>query len=281
MSDDARGNIGRMSLPSVGRLVPRGSATGPTAPPQARGSRRPVPYPHDDGAPALHPMELAGLLHELSVYLLAADDVPGALDRLAAFGRRAVPGVLRCSVVLIGDGTPLSHASAGATGQAFDDLQYAVGEGPGLDASRTRSLITAQDLPADPRWPQLADCARECGVLSVASIPLEVQRSSVGALSIFLDRPNGVEPTLLLTAMAIVGQAEVLLGEVERREGLRGGAVIDQAVGVIIAQRGCGVQEAYDVLRDTAQRLGMDRQVVAERLIAAAAARNAPAPIDD
>jgi predicted DsbA family dithiol-disulfide isomerase len=34
------------------------------------------------------------------------------------------------------------------------------------------------------------------------------------------------------------------------------------------------VQEAYDVLRDTAQRLGMDRQLVAERLIAAAAARN-------
>jgi len=43
---------------------------------------------------------------------------------------------------------------------------------------------------------------------------------------------------------------------------------------VIIAQRGCGVQEAYEVLRDTAQRLGLDRRTVAERLIAAAA-RNA------
>jgi hypothetical protein len=33
------------------------------------------------------------------------------------------------------------------------------------------------------------------------------------------------------------------------------------------------VREAYEVLRDTAQRLGMDRRAVAERLIAAAAAR--------
>ena len=77
--------------------------------------------------------------------------------------------------------------------------------------------------------------------------------------------------------MAIVNQAEVLLGELGRREALSEGATVDRAVGVIIAQRGCGVREAYDVLRETAQRLGMDRRAVAERLIAAAAARRAPA----
>ena len=223
----------------------------------------------------LQAVELAGLLHELSVRLLAADDLPAAINRLAEFARRAVPAAVRCSIVLIGDGEPLLHGAAGPGGQAFDDLQFASGDGPGLEATRSRSLVAAQDLTADPRWPHLADCARQQGVHSVAAIPLEVRRSSVGALSLFLPRPGAVDPDLLLTTMAIVGQAEVLLGEVQRRAGLREGAVVDQAAGVIIAQRGCGVEEAYDVLRDTAQRLGMDRQVVAERLIAAAAARNA------
>jgi hypothetical protein len=267
---------------SSGRLVPRTPATGNAAPQQTRGSagrtvkaRSTPPQPLEDGTPAgLQAVELAGLLHELSVRLLAADDVPGALDRLAAFAQRSVPGTLRCSVVLIGDGEPLTHAAAGDAGEKFDEMQYATGEGPGLEAARTRALVTAQDLPADARWPHLGDCARDQGVHSVASIPLEVQRSSVGALSLFLGRPQAVDPDLLLTAMSIVGQAEVLLGEVQRRSGLREGAVVDQAIGVIIAQRGCGIQEAYDVLRDTAQRLGMDRRVVAERLIAAAAARN-------
>jgi hypothetical protein len=273
-----------MSAPqwSSGRLVPRTPATGNAAPQQTRGARgRPVnslptpPHPFEAGSPAgLQAVELAGLLHELSVRMLAADDVPAALDRLAAFAHRSVPGTLRCSVVLIGDGEPLTHAAAGTTGQKFDDLQYATGEGPGLEAARTRALVTAQDLPSDGRWPSLGDCAREQGVHSVASIPLEVQRSSVGALSLFLGRPEAVDPDLLLTAMAIVGQAEVLLGEVQRRAGRGAGAVVDQAVGVIIAQRGCTVQEAYDVLGETAQRLGMDRRLVAERLIAAAAARN-------
>jgi hypothetical protein len=235
-------------------------------------------HPFEDGASStLHPVELAGLLHELSVRVLAADTVASALERLAGFTQWSMPGVVRCSVVLIGDGTPLTHASAGAPGQALDDLQYKLGEGPGLEASRTRALVTAQELTTDHRWPELAGCAREQGVHSLAAIPIEVQRSSVGALSLFLDTPNAIDPGLLLTAMAIVGQAEVLLGEVYRREGLHEGAAVDQAVGVIIAQRGCGVQEAYDVLRETAQRLGMDRQLVAERLVAAAAARNTEA----
>jgi hypothetical protein len=220
-----------------------------------------------------HPVEVAGLLHELSAALLSADDLPQAMDRLAAFVAAGVPSVMRCSVTLITEGQPLSRVASGTPGQALDDLQYSVGQGPGLDAMRTRELVTAQDLPADGRWPELADCARAQGVHSVAAIPLDVRRSSVGSVSLFVARPNGIVPDLLLTAMAIVNQAEILLGELGRRAAMGEGATVDRAAGVIIAQRGCGVREAYEVLRDTAQRLGMDRRAVAERLIAAAAAR--------
>jgi GAF domain-containing protein len=221
-----------------------------------------------------HPVELAGLLHELSIRLLRADDLPRALTRLAGFAAGAVPGTVRCSVVLIGEQAPLTHAASGPEAQAFDDLQYSIGRGPGLDAARTRELVTAQDLPSDGRWAELAECAREHGVHSVAAIPIDVQRSSVGSLSVFVGPAGGINPDLLLTAMAIVNQAEVLLAELRRREALCEGAAVDRAVGVIIAQRGCGVHEAYDVLRETSQRLGLDHSAVAERLIAAAA-RNA------
>jgi hypothetical protein len=221
-----------------------------------------------------HPLEVAGLLHELSVRLLSADDLSQALNRLAVFTAGTVPGVMRCSVTLIADGEPLTLAASGMDGQSLDDLQYAVGQGPGLDAARTRTLVTTQELPSDTRWPELAECARAQGVHSVAAIPLDVQRSSVGSLSLFVRRPHGIDPDLLLTTMAIVSQAEVLLAELVRREALSEGATVDRAVGVIIAQRGCGVRDAYDVLHDTALRLGMDRRAVAERLLTAAA-RNA------
>jgi hypothetical protein len=223
-----------------------------------------------------HPVELAGLLHELTARLLGADDVPHALDRLAAFAAGAITGTVRCSVALIGEGSPPVVAASGTAAKALDDAEYAGGDGPGLEAARTRALVTAPDLQSDPRWPRLAECARDEGVHGVVAIPMDVQRSSVGALSLFVATPGGIDPELLLSAMAIVNQAELLLGELGRREGLREGATVDRAAGVIIAQRGCGVQEAYTVLRETAQRLGLDRRAVAERLIAAAA-RNADA----
>jgi ANTAR domain len=221
-----------------------------------------------------HPVELAGLLHELSALLLSADDLPQALHRLAAFTAGAVPGAWRCSVVLIGERAPLTVAASGPHAQAFDDLQYATGQGPGLDAARTRTLVTAHDVARDPRWPELSDCARAEGLHAVAAIPLDVQRSWVGALSLYARRGEGIGPDLLLTAMALVGQAEVLLGEHRRRAALGEGGTVDRAAGVIIAQRGCGVHEAYDVLEDTANRLGLDRHTVADRLVAAAASRH-------
>ncbi len=221
-----------------------------------------------------HPVELAGLLHELSARLLSADDMTQAMERLAAFTADALPEVLRCSVALIGEGEPLTVAASGPQGAALDDCQYAAGQGPGLEAARTRALVTARDLPSDDRWPEVAARARDAGVHAVAAIPLDVARSAVGSLSVYVGHPDGIGPDLLLTAMAIVNQSEILLGELDRRAALSQGATVDRAIGVIIAQRGCGVREAYDVLQETAQRLGMDRRAVAERLITAAA-RNA------
>jgi hypothetical protein len=310
VSVDEHGSIRRVSAPqwSTGRPIKRS----PAAPPQTRGAR-PLPstlgpapvepaqtlldladpdladpdlavpgFGDSGGAePGVgltgggpHPVELAGLLHELSALLLSADDLSQALHRLAAFTAGAVPGAWRCSVVLIGERAPLTVAASGPHAQAFDDLQYATGQGPGLDAARTRTLVTAHDVARDPRWPQLSDCARTEGLHAVAAIPLDVQRSWVGALSLYAPRGEGIGPDLLLTAMALVGQAEVLLGELRRRAALGEGATVDRAAGVIIAQRGCGVHEAYDVLADTANRLGLDRHTVAERLVAAAASRH-------
>ncbi|MFG1608869.1 ANTAR domain-containing protein [Actinoplanes sp. NPDC049265] len=264
-------------LPSAPEVVPAPELLLPAAPDVVIPSE--VVRPGGPGAlavPDTGAVEVAGLLHELSARLLSADNVAEALDRLAVFTAGAVPGAVRCSVALITEGQGTSLTASGSDGRGVDDCQFETGEGPGLEAARTRALVLTQDLPNDPRWPALADCARDEDVHAVAAIPLDVQRTSVGALSLYIRRPQGIVPDMLLTAMAIVNQAELLLGEIARRDALSEGATVDRAIGVIIAQRGCGVREAYDVLQETAQRLGMDRQAVAERLIAAAARARDP-----
>jgi GAF domain-containing protein len=262
----------RISAPRRGparRILRRSSA--PTGLPALRHHRERA-LPDDLSGP--HAVEIAGLLHELTARLLAADGFAQALERLAAFAANGVPGTVRCSVALIGEGGPAAIAGHGTAGQEVDRIQYATGSGPGLDAARTRTLVTVQDLSEDPRWPELAEAARTGGVRSVVAVPIDVQRVSVGALSIYAAEPDGVGPAMLLTGMAVANQAEVLLGELRRREALVEGAVVDRAAGVIIAQRNCGVQEAYAFLQDTAQRLGLDRRTLAERLIAAVIQRS-------
>ncbi|BEL09545.1 hypothetical protein Q0Z83_077360 [Actinoplanes sichuanensis] len=252
------------------RLARRTPKDGTSSLTPRRGSRHTAPVTGAiTGGP--HPVELAGLLHEVTVRLLTADSLHQALDRFAAFATATLPGIVRCSVALIGEGGPLTAAGSGPAGETFDQQQYAGSTGPGMEAARTRTVVTADDLPADERWPELAGAARADGLRAVAAIPLDVRRTAVGAVSIYPDRAGAVDPEVLVTAMALAGQAEVLLGELHRREALTEGAEVDRAAGVIIAQRGCGVQEAYAVLQESAQRLGLDRGTVATRLVAAAA----------
>jgi hypothetical protein len=219
-------------------------------------------------------VEIAALLHELSARLLGADSFTQAVESLAAFGAGAVPGVVRCSVTLIGEGGPATITGHGPAGREFDELQYGVGSGPGLDAARTRTLVTSPDLTGDPRWPSLAAASRESGLRSMVAVPIDVHKVSVGAVSFYAKEPDGISPPMLVTAMAMANQAEILLGELRRRDALVEGAAVDRAVGVIIAQRNCGVQEAYAFLQDTAQRLGLDRRTVADRLVAAMARKS-------
>jgi hypothetical protein len=278
---DPHGNIRRVPAPNR-RISPRrrGSArrllrrsptsTGPAAP-KPRVGRDRIATPPADDLSGPHAVELAGLLHELTVRLLGAEGFAQALDRLAAFAAGAVPGAVRCSVALIGEGGPLTIAGHGTAGQRFDQIQYATSTGPGLDAARTRAVVTARDLSEDPRWPALAEAACADRLGSVVAVPLDVHRVAVGALSLYAEAADGIDPGMLLTAMAVANQAEVLLGELRRRDVLVEGAAVDRAAGVIIAQRNCSVPQAYAFLQDTAQRLGLDRRTLANRLIAAVA----------
>src|ERR1700759_2867110 len=135
--------------------------------PARRRLRRPAPAAGHDTPPGElsgpHAVEIAGLLHELSARLLGADGFAQALERLAAFAAGAVPGAVRCSVALIGEGGPATIAGHGGAGEAFGEFQYGTSTGRALEAARTRALVTVQDLTEDPRWPDLAAAARGSG----------------------------------------------------------------------------------------------------------------------
>ncbi|MEU6965708.1 GAF and ANTAR domain-containing protein [Streptomyces chrestomyceticus] len=100
----------------------------------------------------------------------------------------------RCAALLGADGAAVSMVFDGAQllwhsdpdGARLDDLQFTLGEGPGLDAVREGALSLVADLacPYGPqRWPVFAAQALELGIRAVCAFPLRLGALRVGALT--------------------------------------------------------------------------------------------------
>ncbi|MDP9799822.1 transcriptional regulator with GAF, ATPase, and Fis domain [Catenuloplanes nepalensis] len=232
-----------------------------------------------------HSVELVGLLHELTAMLLGATEIESALADLSRFAAFAVPGVARCSVLLITEGRPAVSAASETSRRKIDDVQQDEATGPSLDSIRTREPVVSIDLRVDDRWPALQPAAVGTGLRTAIALPIDVNRDAVGALTLYLTDADAAGPSRMVAAMAIAGQAALLLGEVLRREeettpSLAAqepyDATVNHAVGLIMAQRGCGPAEAFEVIDETATRLAVSPRVVAERLLETAQRRSAP-----
>jgi hypothetical protein len=144
----------------------------------------------------------------------------------------------------------------------IEELQYALGEGPCVDAHNLGRPVLEPDLaePSLPRWPAFAGPALEAGVRAVFGFPLHVGAVRFGALSLFRDRPGpltieqhadalvaadvATHAVLALQANAPPGQ---LAAELESRSDFR--HVVHQASGIVSVQLDVSVGQALIRLR--------------------------------
>lgn len=160
----------------------------------------------------------------------------------------------------------------------LEELQFALGEGPCVDASRTGRPVLQPDLArtAPGRWPAFAQGAREAGLRAVFAFPLRVGAIRIGVLDLYRDLPGVLSPRELAEALAFADAATaILLGRDGAEPGGRDPApVLDdraevhQATGVVSVQAGVTLQEALMLLRArafTEQRSirGLARDVLA------------------
>jgi hypothetical protein len=142
----------------------------------------------------------------------------------------------------------------------LDDLQFTLGQGPGIDAVAAGELVLEPDLGAVPaaRWPVFTPAALELGVRAVFAVPLQIGAIRVGVLLAQRDAPGlvdgGVLTDMLVFADAATG---ALLGSgtdgsgprwlSDQPSGYR--AEVHQATGMISVQLGVGQAEALVRLR--------------------------------
>ena len=101
-----------------------------------------------------------------------------------------------------------------ATADLLEDLQFSLGEGACIEASRTGRPVLVPDMTdtADTsRWPIYASAAMEAGVGAVFALPLQWGTMNLGVLDLYRSTPGSLGRTQLLDARGAADTAALLL----------------------------------------------------------------------
>jgi transcriptional regulator with GAF, ATPase, and Fis domain len=217
--------------------------------------------------------ELAGLLVEES----SLDDLLGQVLELTS---RAIQASAAVSVTVVDDrGDHATAAASSDDARAVDDAQYALDEGPCVEALRTGIEQRFDDLTEIDRWPLFRQRADELGFQSVFAVPLRAGGRAIGCLNVFAAEANGLSEDDRTLARRIAAPAASTLanGRAFRRvsrlaeqlqEALDGRAVIERAKGVLIAHTRCSEVQAFERLRRASQEQNRPLRLVAAEVVA-------------
>jgi ANTAR domain len=145
--------------------------------------------------------------------------------------------------------------------EKMEELQFALGEGPGVDAHHLRRPVREPDLGAvdGERWPAFRREALTNGIGAVFAFPLHLGVIRLGTLDLYRDRAGALDHeqlanALVLADVAIDGildlQAQVPLGALHSRLGPGGHrTAVHQATGVLSVRLGVSMADALARLR--------------------------------
>jgi GAF domain-containing protein len=207
------------------------------------------------------------LLRDLSKVVLVDRTLAEVLTDITAIAARSIPGAEASSITLLRADKAFTAAHSGEMALAADELQYEDGYGPCMDSGRGGVLLRVDDMRMEERWPEyVAHVVATTPVLSSLSFPLPYQGSSIGALNNYSTKPGAFASPESLRAGSDV--AEVIAVAVANadaharlfdqahnmRVAMESRATIEQAKGVLMAQRHIDADQAFEILREASQR---------------------------
>lgn len=226
--------------------------------------------------------ELAGLQQAL----LNTDNVEQFLHELAVLAARTVGGLdetISCGMALQTgprqrSGTASAAACTDPLASAADQAQYQAGDGPAVYILRHARPVLVSDMMTEERWPRFGRQAASLGIRSCYALPLVSDGAPVGALVLYSRQPDAFGPeetgradrfaanasgalTLALRLASCADENDQLRSSIVSR------AVIDQALGVIMATERCSQEKALAVLRSVSQNTNVKLRDLAVTIV--------------
>ena len=221
-------------------------------------------------------------LAHLAGLVLAADDLDAALVRVTQVAVAAVEGCDGASLTMRNAGVPVAPASSDLWSAQLDEVQFEEQEGPCLDCLREGTVMRVRDFAADQRFPSYGPRAAAHGARSALSLPLAADGRTVGALNLYAKQVDAFDLASLAIGELIAAHAALAVQAAtayyssrdlatQMRAAMESRAVIEQAKGVVMAQDGCGADQAFVTLVARSQRANRKLRDVAAEVVAAVA----------
>jgi len=222
-----------------------------------------------------------GLAESLSELAITLARGPSIADVLRALAEQivAVGGVDSASASLQEAGRWRLYAGTDDRSRVLERSQKRSQHGPSVEAFRGGTVVALPDIEeAPPEWAAFRSAAGATGVVSVASVPLLSAGAHIGAMSLYSTRRRywsrvdldaarvlgDLVTSYVVTDVKLATQQGIIR---QLREALISRVVIEQAKGVLAAERGVPVSEAFEMLRRYARSRGVTVRAVAVAVV--------------
>ena len=223
-----------------------------------------------------HPF--SGDFTELQRALLGTQTIEQFLGEVALLAARVVPDGMSCGMTMRPNGQPVTVACSDELASLVDGLQYRLGDGPCLHALRQGSVVRIDDTATGADWPGFQAEAVSRGIGSCLALPLIADGKPVGALSLYARAAGAFGAGETRRAEQLAENASGALSLALRlasyaaltdqlRSSLASRTVIDQAIGVIMAQERCTQARAFDLLRCASQNRNVKLRDLAAAIV--------------
>ncbi|WP_375487095.1 GAF and ANTAR domain-containing protein [uncultured Jatrophihabitans sp.] len=209
------------------------------------------------------------LLDRISREMRSPDgDVQSTLVAILRSACEVVDGADEAGLNLLRKGRFEPQAVVGEAPPALDLLQQSLGIGPCVDASREQTTVTVVDMASETRWAAFQAKAVELGICSMLCIPLWVDDTRLGSLSLYSRTPDAFSERDRTVANVFATHAALALAEAQRMTNLRQALVnrdvIGQAKGVLMVSRKITADQAFELLSQASQRTNQKLVRIAE-----------------
>ena len=223
--------------------------------------------------------DLVESLTDLARTLTETESVRDTLQSILALALHSIPGCHAASITVLDDKEqPSTIAATDEQTYELDRRQYLLHDGPCMNAARRQQVNRWSLHEAEQRWPEFTDVAKQLGLRSYLSAGLGLAGRRLGALNLSSQDTDGFtqldEDFISLftvpaaAAIVVVGryfEACDLVAQLE--QALPSRAVIDQAIGIVMAESRCDAAQAFATLTRASNNRNMKLRDLATEIV--------------